>query len=302
MIRNFNELHEAVKAGTPTQIAIVGGDNDDCIEFAHMAYKEKLASCIFLGDEAAIEKAFAEHGRPEGATIHVCPADESEASHEAVRLCNEGKAHFILKGKIKTNTLLKAVLQVIHEEVKNGDRRLSHITVLENPRMNKLLILTDAGMNVAPGINEKIQIMQNAIKVAHSLGIEKPKIIFAAGMEDTGQDFPAISDAREIVKRHKAGEWQDAIIDGPFGVDVGLEPDAAKEKKIDTPVAGDTDIIMVPTLEAGNISIKMVLYYQMTIMLGVVVGGAAPILLVSRAHPPRAKLMSAALAKIIVGD
>lgn len=302
MIRNFDELHEAVKAGTPMRIAIVGGDNDDCVEFAHMANNEKLATCIFVGDEAAIEKAFAAHGRPEGADIHNCPADEVEASAEAVRLCNEGKAHFILKGKIKTNTLLKAVLQVIHDEVKNGDRRLSHITVLENPRMNKLLILTDAGMNVAPGINEKIQIMQNAIKVAHSLGIEKPKVIFAAGMEDTGQDFPAIVDAREIVKRHKAGEWQDAIIDGPFGVDVGLEPDAAKEKKIDTPVAGDADIIMVPTLEAGNISIKMVLYYQKSIMLGVVVGGAAPILLVSRAHPPRAKLMSAALAKIIVGD
>ncbi len=302
MIRTFDELHAAVKAGSHAKIAIVGGDNDDCVEFAHMANAEKLASCIFVGDEAAIEKAFGEHGRPEGAVIHNCAADDVEASAEAVRLCNEGKAHFILKGKIKTNTLLKAVLQVIHDEVKSGDSRLSHITVLENPRLNKLLFVTDAGMNVAPGINEKIQIMQNAIKVAHSMGIEKPKVIFAAGMEDTGQDFPAIADAREIVKRHKAGEWPDAIIDGPFGVDVGLEPDAAKEKKIETAIAGDVDIIVVPNLEAGNISVKMVLYYQQSIMLGVVVGGVAPILLVSRAHPPRAKLMSAALAKIIVGD
>lgn len=301
MIRSFDELHAAVKAGTPTRIAIVGGDNDDCVEFAHTANEEKLASCVFVGDRQSIENAFAEFGKPDGAEIHHCSADEIEASAEAVQLCKEGKAHFILKGKIKTNTLLKAVLQVIHDEVKNSDRRLSHVTVLENPRMNKLLLLTDAGMNMAPGINEKIQIMQNAIKVAHSLGIEKPKVIFAAGMEDTGQDFPAIVDAREIVKRHKAGEWPDAIIDGPFGVDVGIEPGAAKEKKLDTPIAGDVDIIVVPTLEAGNIAIKMVLYYQEAIMLGVVVGGVAPILLVSRAHPPRSKLLSAALAKIIVG-
>lgn len=299
MIRTFDELHQAVKKGTLAVVAIVGGDNDDSVEFAWMAEKEGLARCVFVGDETAIGAVFAKHGKPETATV--MQASEDESAVVAVRLCIEGKAHFVLKGKVKTNQILSAVLKAGREEIKGRGMYLSHITVFENPRMNKLLILTDGGMTVLPNLQQKIWIMENAIKVAHSIGVAKPKVILAAAMEDTGQEFPAIVDAREIVRRHKAGEWPDAIIDGPFGVDVGLEPNSAKEKKIDTPIAGDADIVVVPNIEAGNIALKMVLYYQEAIMLGLVVGGIAPILVVSRAHPPRSKLLSAALAKVLVG-
>jgi phosphate butyryltransferase len=300
VIRTFDELYQAVKKGTPAVIAVVGGDNDDSVEFALLAEREGLARCVFVGDETAIGAVFAQHGKPETATILHATDDESAAA--AVRLCTEGKAHFVLKGKVKTNQLLSAVLKAGREEIKDRGMYLSHVTVVENPRMKKLLIISDGGMSVLPNLQQKIWIMQNAIKVAHSLGVAKPKVILAAAMEDTGQEFPAIADAREIVKRHKAGEWPDAIIDGPFGVDVGLEPNAAKEKKIDTPIAGDVDIIIVPNIEAGNVGLKLVLYYQEAMMLGLVVGGVAPILLVSRAHPPRSKLLSAALAKIYVGN
>jgi len=299
VIRTFDELHKAVKKGTPAVVAVVGGDNVDSVEFALLAEKDGVARCIFVGDEPAIGAVFATAGKPKTATVVQASDDDSAAV--AVRLCTEGKAHFILKGKVKTNQILSAVLKAGREEIKGRGMYLSHITVFENPRMNKLLILTDGGMSVLPNLQQKISIMQNAIKVSQSLGVAKPKVILAAAMEDTGQEFPAIVDAREIVRRHKAGEWPDAIIDGPFGVDVGLEPTAAKEKKIDTPIAGDADIIVVPNIEAGNIALKMVLYYQEAMMLGLVVGGIAPILLVSRAHPPRSKLLSAALAKIYVG-
>ena len=299
MIRTFDELHQAVKQGAPAVIAVVGGDNDDSVEFALLAEREGLARCVFVGDQTAIGAVFAKHGKPETATILHAADDESAA--DAVRLCMEGKAHFVLKGKVKTNQLLSAVLKAGRAEIKDHGMYLSHITVIENPRMKKLLIISDGGISVAPNVQQKIWIMQNAIKAAHSLGIAKPKVILAAAMEDTGQEFPAIADAREIVKRHKAGEWPDAIIDGPFGVDVGLEPNAAQEKKIDTPIAGDVDVVIVPNIEAGNVGLKMVLYFQEAIMVGLVVGGIAPILLVSRAHPPRSKLLSAALAKVLVG-
>jgi len=298
MITSFAELKKEACCGEPAVIAIAGGDSSGAVEFAHLAELEGIANCVFVGDPASIEDTLAqsEH-RPENARIHPAPA--SDVAAEAVRLCLSGGASFVMKGNVKSNELLKAVLHTGEDEIKDRGYFLSHTAVIENPRAGKLLQVTDGGMNVLPSLKEKIKIMQNAIAVAHRLGIEKPKVILAAGMEDTGQDIPAIADARKIVKRHHDGEWPDAVIDGPFGVDLGLDPEAAKVKKIDTPIAGDADIVVVPNLESCNIAVKMVLYYTNTFMLGLVVGGIAPVLLVSRAAPPEANLLSAALAKLV---
>ncbi len=301
MIKSFAELKEAACCGEPAVIAIAGGDSAGAVEFAHLAEREGLASCVFVGDPTAIEKtlARAEH-KPERTTIHSAPTGEVAA--EAVRLCLSGGASFVMKGNVKSDQLLRAVLHTEEEEIKGHGYFLSHTAVIENPRAGKLLQVTDGGLNVLPDLEGKIRIMQNAIAVAHSIGIEKPRVILAAGMEDTGQDIPAIVDAREIVRRHREGEWPDAIIDGPFGVDLGLDPEAAKVKKIDTPIAGDADIVLVPNLESCNIAVKMVLYYTNAFMLGLVVGGVAPVLLVSRAAPPEANFLSAALAKMVGGS
>jgi len=298
MITSFAELKKAACCGEPTVIAIAGGDSAGAVEFAHLAELEGLANCVFVGDPASIEDTLAqsEH-RPENARIH--PAPSSDVAAEAVRLCLSGAASFVMKGNVKSNELLKAVLHTGEDEIRDHSYFLSHTAVIENPRGGKLLQVTDGGMNVLPNLEEKIKIMQNAVLVARRIGIEKPKVILAAGMEDTGQDISAIADARKIVKRHRDGEWPDAIIDGPFGVDLGLDPEAAKVKKIDTPIAGDADIVVVPNLESCNIAVKMVLYYTNAFMLGLVVGGVAPVLLVSRAAPPEANLLSAALAKLV---
>ncbi len=298
MITSFAELKKAARSGDPAVIAIAGGDSGGAVEFAHLAEHEGIANCVFVGDPASIEDTLAQaKERPERARIHPAPAADIAA--EAVRLCLSGGASFVMKGNVKSNELLKAVLHTGEEKIKGHGYFLSHTAVIENPRAGKLLQVTDGGMNVLPSLKEKIKIMQNAVVVAHRLGIERPKVILAAGMEDTGQDIPAIADARKIVQRHRDGEWPDAVIDGPFGVDLGLDPEASKVKDIDTPIAGDADIVVVPNLESCNIAVKMVLYYTKTFMLGLVVGGVAPVLLVSRAAPPEANLLSAALAKLV---
>jgi phosphate butyryltransferase len=298
MIKSFADLKEYGRTAGGAVVAIAGGDSGGAVEFAAIAEAEGIGECVFVGEQAAVEKTLesAPH-RPAKLRIHRSSADEAAA--EAVRLCLAGEASFVMKGNVKTNALLKAVLHTEEKEIREGGYFLSHTAVIENPRGGKLLQVTDGGMNVAPDAGEKVHIMQNALCIAREMGIGKPKVLFAAGMEDTGQDIPAIADAREIIKRHKTGEWPNTFIDGPFGVDVGLDPQAAKIKKLDTEIRGDADIIVVPNLEAGNIAVKMVLHYMNTYMLGLIIGGVVPVLLVSRGAPPEANLLSAVLAQLI---
>lgn len=296
-IRRFSQLLEVAQGRGPVTLAVAGGESAIAIATAYLAERAGLARAILVGDAGRIEAALAvTKERPRKAEIH--PAEEDVAA-EAVRICLSGQAQFVMKGAVKSDELLHAVLRTEEDEIKRQGYFLSHIAIIENPKAGKLLAVTDGGMNVAPDLDVKVRIMENAIQVMRRLGIRQPKVLLAAGMEDTGQDIPAIVDAREIVKRHRAGEWEYANIDGPFGVDLGLDPDAAEVKGIDTPVAGDADIILVPNLESCNIAVKMVLYYTEAFMLGAVVGGAVPVVLVSRAAPPQANLHSVALAKLL---
>ena len=292
MIKSFSELLSTAKAEAPSVVAIAGGDNETAIQVAELAESEGIAECILVGDEAKV-KSILSSSRRVLKKIEIVPS--ASPSDDAISLCLQGKADFVMKGSVKTNEILHSALRA----VEGKEYFLSHIAIIENPRAGKLLLVTDGGLNVLPDLEAKKKIMENGIWLAHQLGIEKPKVILAAGMEDTGQDIPAIVDAREIVKEHRAGKWQDAIIDGPFGVDVGLDVNSARAKGIKTPIAGDVDIIVCPNLESCNIAVKMVLYCKDTFMLGIVVGGIAPILLVSRSAPPIAELLSVALAKVV---
>ncbi len=296
-IRSFAELKEVARKQGPVAVAVAGGESSSAIATAYLAERENLARAILVGDAKRIRAALAtsEHA-PRKSEIHATQADPAA---EAIRICLTGKAQFVMKGAVKSDQLLHAVLRTEEDDIKRQGYFLSHIAIIENPRGDRLLAVTDGGMNVAPDLDAKVRIMDNAIRAMQRLGIRQPRVLLAAGMEDTGQDIPAIVDAREIVRRHRAGEWEDAVIDGPFGVDIGLDAEAAKAKGIDTPIAGCANIIVTPNLESCNIAVKMVLYYTDTFMLGVVVGGAVPIVLVSRAAPPQANLHSVALAKLL---
>ena len=206
----------------------------------------------------------------------------------------------LVKLSISTDRLLHELLAAI-SGLYPPDRRpfLSHVAVLENRRSRKLLLITDGGLNVAPDLEQKIKILRNAVWVAHVLGIERPKVLLQAGMEDHGQDFPAIRDAREIRRRWQAGEIPDCIVDGPYGVDVALSADAARAKGIESPVAGQADIIVAANLEAANMAVKSVLLFTGAHWAGVIVGGPIPVVLGSRGDDPESRLLSVALGRVL---
>ncbi len=298
MIRSFSQILKCAKEKELAVVAIAGADSELAIEVSALAEMDGIARSILVGDERNIRQEL-ERAKNTPKDFEILPS--ANPSDDAVKLCLGGSANFVIKGNVKSSDILHSALVAKSREA-GKDYFLSHIAIIENPKSlsgHKLLMVTDGGLNILPDLSEKKRILENAIMLAHGLEIARPKVILAAGMEDTGQDIPAISDARKIVKEHRAGKWQDAIIDGPFGVDVGLDVDSARVKRINTDVAGDADIILCPNLESCNIAVKMVLYYTGTFMLGIVVGGPAPILLVSRSAPPEANILSIALAKLI---
>lgn len=295
MIKTFDGILEAARGLSASCIAVAGADDVTVIEAIQLAEDEGLSRALLFGDPEKISDAIAKVEIPP-LQAEIRAADEPCSA--AVAAVAVGEADSVMKGNVPTNVLLKAVLarDVVNENVKS---LLSHVAVIENPKQNRLLVCTDGGMVVAPNAEVKAQIIDNAIIVAHSLGIKRPKIGLPALMEDKGQDIPSLNDARQLMAWYREGRFGDVEMDGPFGIDVFLDAESALQKKISSPCAGAVDILIAPNADAGNIAIKMALYYAGIDMIGLVVGGITPVILVSRGHSARAKMISIALAKLV---
>lgn len=295
MIKTFDGILDAARGLPPSCIAVAGSDDPTVIEAIQLAEDEGLGRALLFGDPDKTKEAMSKlQFLPAHAEIRAAE-DPCAATVASVA---SGEADCVLKGNVGTNVILKAVLarDVSKEQVK---ALLSHVAVIENPKQNRLLVCTDGGMVVAPDAAMKAQIIDNAIVVAHAMGIERPKIGIPALMEDKGQDIPSLNDARQLMAWHREGRFGEIELDGPFGVDVFLDAEAAAHKKISSPCAGEVDVLIAPNADAGNIAIKMALYYAGIDMIGLVVGGITPVILVSRGHSARAKMISIALAKLV---
>lgn len=295
VVRTFDGVLVKARDLPESRIAVAGADDHTVIEAVRLAEEEGLGSALLFGNRAAIEKAISEvDSPPEHAEI----VETDEPCSAAVEAVANRKADSVLKGNVPTNVLLRAVLH--HDVEDEGIKSLmSHAAIIENPAQSRLLICTDGGMVVDPGVDKKALILDNTITVARALGIETPKIGLPSLMEDKGQDIASLNDARTLMAWHREGRFGAVEMDGPFGVDVFLDSEAASHKKIVSPCAGEVDILLFPNTDACNIAVKMVLYYSKADMIGLVVGGLTPVILVSRAHSPRAKMISIALARIV---
>ena len=191
--------------------------------------------------------------------------------------------------------MLRAVL---NKEVglRNGKNILSHVAVAEIPDFDRLIILSDAAMNVAPDLPQKIQIVQNAVKVAHALGLACPKVACLAAVEVVNSEMPACIDAAALAKMAERGQIKGCIIDGPLALDNAISVEAAKHKGVTGQVAGMADILIVPELVSGNVLYKSITYFARGAIAGIIVGAKAPVILTSRADSAEAKLQSIALA------
>ena len=294
---SFNKLLDMAKNTEPKKIAVAAAQDDDVLRAVQAAVKENICIPILVGDKERIKELCEEiNFNIENIQI-IDEKDVQEAARTAVALVSSGSADIVMKGLIDTSIILKAVLD--KEIGLRTGSILSHASVFELDKYHKLLIITDAAMNIAPTASEKKQIIENTLTLCHSLDIETPKVAVVCAKEKVSDKMPATVDAQALVNMYKDGEIKGCIIEGPFGLDNAVSKEAAAVKGVKGEVAGDADILLMPNIEAGNVMYKALTYFSNSKSAGIILGARAPIVLTSRADSDETKLNSIALAAAI---
>jgi phosphotransacetylase len=224
-------------------------------------------------------------------------AHSHAAATKAVELIREGKAEILMKGSLHTDELMSAV--VSRDGGLRTARRISHVFVMDVPTYHKVLLVTDGAINIAPTLEDKVDICQNAIDLAISLGLERPKVAILAAVETVNSKMSATLDAAALCKMAERGQIKGAILDGPLAFDNAISTQAAETKGIKSAVAGDPDILLAPDLEAGNILAKQLSFLANADSAGMVLGARVPVILTSRADSVRSRIASCAVAKLV---
>jgi phosphate butyryltransferase len=297
MIRRLEELVELAQENPPTRVAVAAAAHKLVLQSVQRAVGLGLIVPLLVGREEEIREQAASIGWELRGEQIVSTATNKAAASAAVELVRQGEAQVVMKGYLHTDEMLHAVLQ--HETGLRTDRQLSHVFVLEVPTYHKLLLITDAAINISPGIAEKAAITQNAVDLALKLGVERPKVAALSSVETVNPNIPSTVHAACLSKMSERGQIKGAIVDGPLAFDNAISAEAARDKGIISPVSGDVDIVVVPDLDAGNILSKNLEYLASAKMAGIVVGASAPVVLTSRSDPPRARVYSLALASLL---
>ncbi len=290
----YEKLLERCRALVPIPTAVAYPCEETALAGAIEAGEAGLITPILVGPAAAI-KGVAKKGHIRLGQCEIVEAgDGPKAAAKAVELVRQGKAELLMKGSLHTDELLGAV--VARETGLRTGRRLSHVFVMDVPTYHKTLLVTDAAINIAPTLEDKADICQNAIDLAVSFGVEKPKVAILAAVETVTSKMPATIDAASLCKMAERGQIKGAILDGPMAFDNAISKEAAKIKGIRSEVAGDPDILLAPDLEAGNILAKQLSFLANADSAGLVLGARVPIILTSRADSVRARMASCAVA------
>ncbi|GAM16313.1 phosphate butyryltransferase [Mesobacillus selenatarsenatis] len=278
-------------------VAVAAAEDAEVLEAVAQAVNLELADFLLYGNKEEIERMItAKH--PEltdrkGVKIISAP-NNNTAAEMAVKAVKAKEANVVMKGNIPTAAILKAVLN--KEYGLRTGAVLSHVAVFEVPGYDRFTIVTDAAMNIAPDLEQKAQIIKNAVKVAHSIGIELPKVAPLAAVEVINPAMQATVDAASLTMMNKRGQIPGCIVDGPLALDNAVSQLAAEHKGIKSEVAGRADILLVPAIEVGNVLYKSLIYFANAKVGAVIAGAKAPIVLTSRADTAESKLYSLALA------
>jgi phosphate acetyltransferase len=219
------------------------------------------------------------------------------SAETAVRLAREGKAEMLMKGSLHTDELMAAVVK--RETGLRTGRRVSHCFIMDVPAIDRVVIITDAAVNIFPTLEDKVHIVQNAIDLAHALGLEQPKVAILSAMETINPQVPSTIEAAALCKMAERGQITGGLLDGPLALDNAIDLGAAKIKKITSAVAGHADILVVPDLEAGNMLAKSLSFMADADAAGIVLGARVPIILTSRADSVSTRLASCAVAALV---
>lgn len=297
MIKNFDEVLKKVKSLETKTVAVAVAQDEPVLKAIMEAKKQGIANAILVGDEEKIKEVAASINMDVSQFEIVHEANAAKAALKAVSLVSSGKADMVMKGLVDTANFLRAVLN--KEVGLRSGRLMSHVAVFEIAGVDRLIFLTDAAFNMYPDLKDKIDIINNSVKMAHAIGIECPKVAPICAVEVVNPNMPATLDAAMLSKMSDRGQIKGCIVDGPLALDNALSEEAAKHKNVTGPVAGKADIMVLPNIEAGNVMYKTLTYTSDSRNGGLLVGTAAPVILTSRSDSFETKMNSIALAALV---
>ncbi len=300
MIRGFEDVLKLAQEKGPKTIAVAVAQDKEVLLAVKQANDLKIANAMLVGDKEKIQDIAKDIDMDINKFEIIDEKDLKAASRKAVELVSTGKAHIVMKGLVDTSIILRAVLDE-NIGLRTG-KVLSHVAVFDIKNYDKILFVTDAAMNIAPNLEQKKQIVENAVFVAHSLDIEEPKVAVVCAKEKVNPKMPATVDAEKLEEMNKNGEIAGCVVGGPFALDNAVSLEAAKHKGIEHKVAGDADVLLMPYIEAGNILYKALVFLAGADNAGVIVGAKAPVVLTSRADSDTAKLNSIALGVLMASN
>ena len=288
-------LLKRAASAEPVTTAIIGAGHSVVLESAREAQQAGIIQPLLVGDAKAIGQAAKEIGWDIEDLQIVEAASEERSAKEGAALARSGAVQMVMKGHIHSDTFMRPLLA--KDTGIRGQQRLSHVFHMTLPGNDRAIMLTDCAVNVAPNIPTRLAIIENAVALAHKLGQQRPRVALLGASETVSNAMPVTGQCQEITAHFGATELQ-ADVFGPLAFDNIVSVAAARMKGIEHPVAGNADIVVVPTIEAGNALFKMMVYLMSACAAGIVLGGSVPVLLTSRADPPAARLASAALGAI----
>lgn len=294
-LKNFQELIAKVQNNNSKKRVVVAAAHDEhTLEAVFRARQDKLVEPVLIGDKVKIiefiKKLKVEFDENEIINTN----SDSESAEKAVELINQHKADFIMKGKLQTADLLKAVVN--KEKGLRTGKVMSHIAIQQIPSYHKLVAVTDGGMMMYPTVEEKKQIIENAVDVFLAFGYENPKVAVLAAVETVNPKMPETIDADMLKKMNLSGEIKNCIVEGPISYDLTMNKESAKIKGYESPVTGDADILIVPNITTGNILGKTLIESAGATMAGMIVGAKVPIVLTSRGATSEEKYLSLVLS------
>jgi len=298
MIKNFADLLNAAKNQQKMKLAVAAAQDEDVLVAVCQAAEQGIVDPVLVGDIEKIKELASKNNLKIDEYEMIEAVELTDAASISVKLVSDGKADFLMKGLIDTAILLKAVLD--KEIGLRTDSQLSHVMVYETAAYHKLVYLTDGGMNITPDLEAKGKIVKNAIQVVKAMGANPVKVACLAAKEKVNPKMPATIDADALQKMSENGDFgTGVVVEGPLAFDLAVSEEAARIKGFKSEIAGDADILMVPTIEMGNGIGKAMTYMAQADSAGIIMGAKVPVVLTSRADSAKVKLNSIALGSVI---
>ena len=297
LVRNFDHLWELVKGRQNKKISVAAADDQEILHVVSMAEAEGLAEFILLGDVDKMHAITKEHNYSIKSEMRQI-SGHAEAAEEAVRLVVSGEAGTLMKGMLHSSVFLKAILN--KETGLNTGRHITQVSLMEKEDRDGLMLITDCAISVAPDLMGKQEILENAIDLARGLGYETPKAAIIASLEVVNPKMQDTVDAALLTMMTNRGQIKNCIVDGPLAFDNAYSAEAAQIKGINSPVAGNADIMLMPNLTVGNSVSKAISYVAHKTLTAATVGAKVPVVFTSRTESDKGKLYSIALASYLV--